>query len=276
MSHSIVLDGKVLEKDEVNLTPLLLNGAFMISQKFWFGFGGIPLFSENIGLLSRQMEILQLPLPGMLKNERELFRLTKRMLNKNKYFRSGLVSLQIFMNGDEPLIMITSETSEQFRFPFHENGIFLNFSPIKKQVPPELSRFAFFNRPLWKAAGAGLRGSILQNSVLLNENNQVCECIGANLFMIKGNTLTTPALETGCYEDLLRNLILKIAGEQKIKVLESHKISKEEMLTMNEIFIASEETGIQWVLGIENKRFVHHFSEIIYEQLDCRLKEKVH
>ena len=94
--------------------------------------------------------------------------------------------------------------------------------------------------------------------------------------MIKGNTLITPALETGCFEDLLRNLILEIAGEQKIKVLESDKISKEEMLTMNEIFIASERSGIQWILGIENKRFVHHFSEIIYEQLDRRMKEKVH
>lgn len=276
MSHFIVFDGKVQGKDEVNLTSLLLNGSFVISQKFWFGYGGIPLFSENIGLLSRQMEILQLPLPEMLNNEWELFRLTKRMLNKNKFYRSGLVFLQIFMKGEEAQIIVTSEADEQFRFPFHENGIFLNFSPIRKQAPPELSRFPYFNLPLWKAAGAGLRGSVFQNSVLLNENNQICECIGANLFMMKGNTLITPALETGCFEDLLRNLILEIAGQLKIKVLESGKISKEEMLNMNEIFIASEESGIQWILGIENKRFVHHFSEIIYEQLDRRLKEKVH
>jgi branched-chain amino acid aminotransferase len=275
MSHFIVLDGKVLEKNEVNLTPLLLNGPFVISQKFWFGYGGIPLFTENIGLLTRQMEILQLPFPEMLKNGQELFRLTKRMLNKNKFYRSGHVLLQIFIDGEEPLVMVTSEASDQFRVPFQENGIFLNFAPIKKQAPPELSRFPFFNRPFWKAAGAGLRGSIFQNSVLLNENNQVCECIGANLFMMKGNTLITPALETGCYDDLLRNLILEIAGELKIKVLESYKISKEEMLNMNEIFIVSEESGMQWILGIENKRFVHHFSEIFYEQLDQRLKNKI-
>ena len=276
MSHFIVLDGKVLEKNEVNLTPLLLNGLFVISQKFWFGYGGIPLFTENIGLLTRQMEILLLPFPEMLKNGQELFRLTKRMLNKNKFFRSGLIHLQVFINREHASTLITAEPFDQFRFPYHENGIFLNFAPIKKQAPPELSRFPFFNRPFWKAAGAGLRGSIFQNSVLLNENNQVCECIGANLFMMKGNTLITPALETGCYDDLLRNLILEIAGELKIKVLESGKISKEEMLNMNEIFIVSEESGMQWILGIENKRFVHHFSEIFYEQLDQRLKNKVH
>ncbi len=47
------------------------------------------------------------------------------------------------------------------------------------------------------------------------------------------------------------------------------------MLNMNEIFIVSEESGMQWILGIENKRFVHHFSEIFYEQLDQRLKNKI-
>jgi hypothetical protein len=44
---------------------------------------------------------------------------------------------------------------------------------------------------------------------------------------------------------------------------------------MNELFIAGEESGIQWILGVENKRFIHHYSEIIHEKLNDFLKGRV-
>ena len=44
---------------------------------------------------------------------------------------------------------------------------------------------------------------------------------------------------------------------------------------MNEIFLASEENGIQWVLGVGNKRFVHRASIKIHELLNLQLKKMV-
>jgi hypothetical protein len=44
---------------------------------------------------------------------------------------------------------------------------------------------------------------------------------------------------------------------------------------MNEIFFASEEIGIQWVLGVENKRFVNPVTKQIHRKLNKILKEKV-
>ena len=283
MGRFIVIDGKVIEKGEVNVTHLLLNENVVLSQKIWFGFGGIPLFSENISLLIREMKVLQLPLPENFKNERELFRVTKRMLNKNKFYRSGLIFIQVFWNENSPATIITAKAYESFDFPFSPNGLFVNFSGLRKYSGAELARFPFYNEPLWKAAGlpdyvtqagSGPGDSLFQNSIILNEAGYVCECIKANIFMMKGNTLITPALKTGCYDDLLRNMIIETAAELKINVAESDKITKDEILKMNEVFIAGEERGVQWILGIENKRFVHRYSEVIYEQLNDRLKNK--
>ncbi len=274
MGRFIVIDGKVIEKEEVNVTHLLLNKSFTLSQKIWFGFGGIPLFSENVSLLIREMKVLQLPLPESFKNERELFRVTKRMLNKNKFYRSGLVFIQVFWNENSPATVITAWANENFDFPFSPNGLFLNFSGLKKYSGAELAGLPFYNKPLWKATGAGIGDSLFQNSIILNEAGCVCECIKANIFMMKGNTLVTPALKTGCYDDLLRNMIMETAADLKINVAESDKITKDEILKMDEVFIAGEEQGIQWILGIENKRFVHRYSEVIYKQLNDRLKNK--
>jgi hypothetical protein len=57
--------------------------------------------------------------------------------------------------------------------------------------------------------------------------------------------------------------------------VESENIYKEDVLQMNEIFIAGEEYGIQWLLGVENKRYVHRYSAIIHEKLNDYLKKKV-
>ena len=84
--------------------------------------------------------------------------------------------------------------------------------------------------------------------------------------------LITPSLQTGCFEDKLRNTILGIATNINLKVVESAKIKKEDLTEMDEIFLASEENGVQWVLGVENKRFLHLFSAKIHEKLNEYLK----
>jgi hypothetical protein len=44
---------------------------------------------------------------------------------------------------------------------------------------------------------------------------------------------------------------------------------------MDEVFFANEENGIQWVLGVGNKRFVHQVSDKINIELNHYLKTKV-
>lgn len=268
----LIVDNKVISKDEVNLTAFFWDEPFVLSQKMWFGFGGIPLFHENIELLLQQMETLNLPFPDSFKNRKELFRITKRMLNKNKFYRSGLIHFQLFWHDSKIHSVITSFAFPEFEFPFSRHGLLINYSTLKKHSEISLNRYSFYNTTLWKAAEARLRDSHFQNSILMNENNFVCECVNANIFMIKGNALITPSLQTGCFEDKLRNTILEIAPNFNLKVMESAKVKKEDLLQMDEIFIASEENGIQWILGVENKRFVHHYSAKIHEKLNEYLK----
>ena len=72
------------------------------------------------------------------------------------------------------------------------------------------------------------------------------------------------------------NLFYKRPGEIKLKTEEPENIKTKDLLQMDEIFIASEEKGFQWILGIENKRYVHYFSRVIHEKLNQFLQEKVH
>lgn len=272
----VILDGEVISQEELNVAPFIKNDTFHLKQCTWFGFGGIPLLTENIELIQMQINALQLPVPGVLKNRRELFRIIKRMLNKNKYYRSGLIYFQLFWNGDKVNSIITSKAFVTFEFPFQEKGILMDYSSQKKYSKNVLNRFSFFNRPLWEADTRWLKNTDLDSCLVLNENDRICDCTYSNIFLIKGNLLLTPEKGSGCYEDVLRHIILKMAVQTGLQVTESEQIKASDLLQMDEIFTASEELGIHWVLGVENKRFVHQHSISIHKNLNDFLKQKAH
>jgi branched-chain amino acid aminotransferase len=270
----IIVNGEILKKPEIGFTPFFWDEPFLITQKMWFGFGGIPLFHENIETVKLALNTLNVDVPDLLQNEKELFRITKRMLNKNRFYRSGLITCQVFVGKTETNIILTSVNFSDFDFPFSKQGIIVNYFEFEKYSGNPLCTYSFSNETLWKFAESRIRGTAFQNSIILNEKGFVCDCISANIFMIKGKTFFTPSVETGCYSDTLRNHILNAAQKTGLKVAETDEIKKEDISQMNEIFIASEEFGMQWIIGVLNKRFVHSYSLKIHEQINDFLKQK--
>lgn len=274
MNIFVVFNGEVVERSGLNLSFLFWEEKIVVSQKCWFGYGGIPLFNENIDLLLQQIEILKLPCPALLNDKNELFRVTKRMLNKNKFYRSGYVHFYIFWQENKLHTLILSELSEKFDFQLTAKGILVNFSDIIKFSSNGYYRHSFYNETLWKAASAQNRGTYFQNSLILNENQSICEAIFANFYSINGGTFFTPSLETGSYEDILREIIINIARDMGFAISETENLKKEDVFASDELFIAGEATEISWILGVENKRFVHKYSEEIHRKLNDYLKEK--
>lgn len=275
MNKFVIFNGEVFEKNELNLSFLFWEENIVASQKCWFGYGGIPLFNENVNLLIQQIEILKFPCPELLNNKNELFRITKRMLNKNKFYRSGYICFYIFWHENKLNTLVLSNSSERFDFPLTEHGILVNFSDIIKFSRNKYYRYLFYNETFWKVVAASKHGTYFQNSLILNENNSVCEAISANLYAITGKTFFTPSLITGSYEDTLRKIIIDIARDTGFIISETENLKKEDVFDVDEVFIAGETIGIKWILGIENKRFIHKYSEGIHQKLNGYLKNAV-
>ena len=271
----IIVNGEIVKKSETGFIPFFWDEPFVITQKIWFGFGGIPLFYENIENIKLILKTLNASIHHLFTDERELFRITRRMLNKNMFYRSGIITFKIYIGKTGINNIISSFAFPEFDFPITKQGLIINFSEFEKYSGNPLNQFAFANETQWKFADSRNLGTTFNNSVFLNEKGVACDCILANIFLIKGKVLYTPSIETGCYTDSLRSLILEMAPEINLKVLESDEIGKENVTQMNEIFLASEENGIQWVLGVGNKRFVHLYSEKIHEMLNANLKKMV-
>ncbi|HPE74482.1 MAG TPA: aminotransferase class IV [Draconibacterium sp.] len=271
----IIINGEIVKKQETGFKSFFWDEPFIITQKIWFGFGGIPLFHENIQNIKAALIKLNSEIPDLLNDEPELFRITKRMLNKNRFFRSGIITIQVFIGQVKSNLIVSSFAFPEFDFPLSKQGLLINFSEFEKYSLNPLNQFTFFNAPFWKFAKAKNQETVFNNSIFLNEKEAVCNCISSNIFVIKGSVLYTPSVETGCYIDTLRSIVLETAKKLNLKVEESDCIEKSEVFRMDEIFLAGEEQGIQMVLGVENKRFVQYYSRSIHEKLNEYLKKKV-
>jgi branched-subunit amino acid aminotransferase/4-amino-4-deoxychorismate lyase len=270
----LILNGKIIGSEDIHGIYFPNEPTIKLCQKIWFGFGGIPLFSENLKLLKQQVKELKLIFPDELENEREQFRLVKRMLNKNKFYQSGYIWVQLIYSDGNTLNSLKSSSIKGFNFPASDDNLLINFSSLRKNSQNFPNRYAFFNEKLWDVARAEIKDTSFEQSILLNENGFVCEAIGSNIFMLKGNEFITPSLTTGCYDDPLRKIVFKAAEKAGLIIKEAGSLGQNDLSEMDEVFLASEQNGFQWVKGIGQKRFFRTRAQVLYSFLNELLQKK--
>jgi branched-chain amino acid aminotransferase len=74
--------------------------------------------------------------------------------------------------------------------------------------------------------------------VMLNERGEVTECTSANIFVVRGEKVFTPPLNSGCLEGVTRGILMEIAPEAGVSVLEQ-SLRPEDLNSADEVFISS-------------------------------------
>ena len=89
---------------------------------------------------------------------------------------------------------------------------------------------------VWSIAEANKEG--LDEVVMLNERGEVAECTSANIFAVKNGKIFTPPLNSGCLEGVTRGILLEIAPEAGLSVVEQ-PLLPEDLYSAEEVFISS-------------------------------------
>ncbi|HKV61250.1 MAG TPA: aminotransferase class IV [Candidatus Acidoferrum sp.] len=89
---------------------------------------------------------------------------------------------------------------------------------------------------VWAVAEAVKDG--FDEVVMLNERGEVAECTSANIFAVKDGKILTPPLNSGCLEGVTRGILMEIAPEAGVSVVEQ-ALRQEDLYTAEEVFISS-------------------------------------
>jgi len=89
---------------------------------------------------------------------------------------------------------------------------------------------------VWSIAEANKEG--FDEVVMLNERGEVAECTSANIFAVRDGKIYTPPLSSGCLEGITRGILLEIAPEAGLAVVEQ-TLRPEDLYSAEEVFITS-------------------------------------
>jgi len=145
----------------------------------------------------------------------------------------GKLGLDPF-NCEVPQLIIITDTIQLYPKELYENGldaiIVQTIRNYSKALNPTIKSMNYLNNILAKIeclnAGAA-------EGVMLNTDGYVAECTGDNIFIVKSNEIFTPPVSAGILIGITRNVVIKLANEEGIKV-------KEEQMTQDDLFDADE------------------------------------
>jgi len=150
------------------------------------------------------------------------------------------------------------QTKELYRIDLFKD--FYNYSGL-------LSTIKTTNRMLNTLASIYMQENDLDNCVLLNEKKGIVEATNANIFVVKGTEIKTPALEEGCIKGVIRKKVIEILEKNTDFTLVETSISPFEMQKADEIFLTNSIIGIQPVTNYRKKDFKTEIGEKISANL---------
>lgn len=168
---------------------------------------------------------------------------------------------------NEAQFAIQLSTTEKHEFVLNRTGLLVDlFNGLPKPVNV-LSSFKTLNSLPFVMAGLEKKERGLDEVIILNTFNRVCETSTSNIFCVKGDLIVTPSIQEGCVNGVMRSVILSNAGSQGLKVRES-ALTTLDLYECDELFITNAARGIQWIMGFRNKRYFNKVSGKLVRMLN--------
>jgi branched-chain amino acid aminotransferase len=131
-----------------------------------------------------------------------------------------------------------------------------------------LSTVKTTNRMVNTLASIFMNENELDNCILLNEKKGVVEAANANVFIVKGSVIKTPAITEGCIKGVMRKNVIEILEKNPDYTIEETSISPFEMQKADEVFLTNSIIGIQPVTNYRKREF----NTVIGNKLIANLK----
>lgn len=208
------------------------------------------------------MRILKLQKPVFFTIEYLREKIT-RLLNANKIFQGARIRLTVFREAEgyytptANSISYLIETTPLVKgnYELNKKGLIIDtYNQIKKPIN-SLSNYKTLNSLIFVLSGIYKLENKLDDCIILNERNNVCESISSNIFIIKRGKIYTPSLVEGCVAGIMRKNIILAAQKSGLEVFDNGSLKPDDLLLADEIFLTNAISGIRWVVAFKNKRY---------------------
>lgn len=166
----------------------------------------------------------------------------------------------------QPNFVIQAWPLPEHVFQLNENGLVIDVFPEARKQQDIFANIKSANYLPYIMGALYAKENRLNDCLILNADGNIADATIANVFLIKDNSIITPALSEGCVAGVMRRYIIENASVVGYEVTE--KIVKiEDIEQVDEVFLTNATYGIRWVKQFRNKVYGNPQSAIIYKRL---------
>ncbi|MFZ4861207.1 aminotransferase class IV [Sphingobacterium sp. Mn56C] len=244
-----------------------------VFETMLFKDGEIRFLDLHIARLQKGMQMLQLD--GAVKFDSFFIKkAAEELIRKNNMIGQKVrVRLIVYRDGDGLYTPETNASGFIFQVsrvtdPVRDKkmGLIVGLYTAHKKAYTELSCLKSNNALVYVLAGLHKKKFDYDEVLILNQEGNLCEALTSNIFVYYDKVLYTPALSEGCVEGVMRKVVMELAEEEGIPLVEA-QISPEILKVADEIFVTNAVQGIQWVMGYKQKRYFNRISRVLQEKL---------
>lgn len=224
----------------------------------------IPLSNLHFERLLLGLQLLKIT-PAF--NEAYLNKAIIDLCQKNNCADWARVRLAVYRNEHNSAGFVIEAASLSAEInQWNENGLVIDLYPYARKSQDAFANLKTANFLPYVLAGLHAQENSLDDCIVLNADNNICDTSKANIFLIKDGEVFTPALHQGCVNGVMRRFL--IDGLKSIGfALHQQEITEDDLTNADEVFLTNAIYGMRWVKAFKNKTFANKVSFSIYQQL---------
>ena len=235
--------------------------------------GGVIINKDyHFERLFNGLSVLQFDIPKNF-NPAFLEKKINELVKKNKHLVLARIRLMTFRgNGGifdpedlNPNFIIESWPLTN-SIALNENGLTVDVFPGAKKSCDSLSNLKSNNYLPYVMAGLFAKKNRLNDCILLNSFDRVCDSAIANVFVVKKNKIYTPPLTEGCVAGVMRRWMLEKFNLKKYGIIERN-LSVNDILNADEFFLTNSIYNMRWVSSFKERKYSNAISKEIYAHI---------
>jgi branched-chain amino acid aminotransferase len=200
---------------------------------------------------------------------------TEELIRRNKVGADARIRLTIFRDSggfytpdsNKFAYLLELHKLDDSQYVLNKKGLIIDvYDEVPKPVNI-LSNSKTSNAMIYVLAGIYKNQNALDEVLILNQNGFLCESVSSNVFVVYDRKLYTPALNEGCIAGVMRQVVMRLAKENNIELVEA-QINPDILNEADEVFLTNAAKGIQWVMGYNHKRYFNEVSRFLNDKLN--------
>jgi len=237
---------------------------------------GKPIYwSDHYFRIMGSLCMLRMPIPSYF-NAEFLHQKIQELLKSNQLDgESSRIRIIFFRNSDGFYLpknkdfsyVISSEKLDSDLYSFNKKGLKVDVYNQYKLGTCELNNLKTTNRIINVLASIYTKDNSLDDSIILNEKNNIVEFTSGNLFLILENKIITPSLNSGCINGVVRKKIISLNKFLDFEIIEKD-VKKSDLINAEELFSTNVMSGLKWVSSLRDKKYNSKYSNLILEKIN--------